>query len=259
MSPDRPGTGLLTGRTALITGACGAMGRATVRRFVREGAHVHGLDRNGDAGAALARELPADAFSFAPVDLRDPAAIRTAVAAATGTLGRLDVLCTMAGISLVRRLEDTDDEVIGIQMAVNFAAVFHTCRAVVPAMKIGGGGVIINVVSELALVGLPGYTAYCASKGATLAFTRALAVELAAAGIRVNALCPGPTDTPMLRAEFAAAPDSAAEEQATVAGIPLGRLGRPEEIADVACFLASDHARFIHGATLLVDGGRTAI
>lgn len=248
---------LLSGRAALITGACGAMGRATVRRFLDEGARVHGLDRAGAAADALCAELRDLPFSLSAVDLRDVAALRTAVGDAIERLGRIDVLCTMAGVSRVRSLEESDDEILAMHMEVNFAAVFHTCRAALPAM--GGGGTIINVVSELATVGLPGYSAYCASKGATLAFTRALAAELGPRGIRVNALCPGPTDTPMLRGEFASTGDPHAERQATIDGIPLGRLGRAEEIADVACFLASDGASFVTGATLLVDGGRTAI
>ena len=260
MSPaGTPAGGLLAGRAALVTGACGAMGRATVRRFLAEGARVHGLDRDVDGAAALAAELRGAPFSFAPVDLRDASAVRAAVAAGIERLERVDVLCSAAGVSLVRSLEESDDDVLALHMDVNFAAVFHCCRAIVPAMKAAGRGTIINVVSELATVGLAGYTAYCASKGATLAFTRALAVELGPSGIRVNALCPGPTDTPMLRAEFATAADPAAERRATIAGIPLGRLARPEEIADVACFLASDRASFVTGATILADGGRTAL
>jgi NAD(P)-dependent dehydrogenase (short-subunit alcohol dehydrogenase family) len=256
---DPAAAGVLAGRTALITGACGAMGRATVRRFLAEGARVHGLDRDAAAGSALMADVKTDSFSFAAVDLRDPPAVSAAIAAALAQLRRVDVLCTMAGVSMVRSLEESDDDVLTVQMAVNFTAVFHCCRAVVPAMKAAGGGVIVNVVSELASVGLAGYTAYCSSKGAALGFTRALAAEVGSAGIRVNALCPGPTDTPMLRAEMAVAADPEAERLATVGGIPLGRLGRPEEIADVACFLASDRASFIHGAAILVDGGRTAL
>jgi len=251
-------SGLLGGRTALVSGACGAMGRATVRRFIAEGATVHGIDRDAQGGAALRDELGDAPFSFAAVDLRVTASLCAAVAEALARLQRIDVLCTMAGISLVRSIEESDDAVLTAQMEVNFHSVFELCRAVVPAMKAAGRGAIVNVVSELATVGLAGYSAYCASKGATLAFTRALAVELGPAGIRVNALCPGPTDTPMLRAEFASLADPSAEYRATVAGIPLGRLGSAEEIAAAACFLASDQASFVHGATLLVDGGRTA-
>lgn len=234
------------------------MGGATVRRFLAEGARVCGIDR-AEARGALG-DVPTDgAFSFLAVDLRDRAALYVSIADAISRLGGVDVLCTMAGVSLVRSLEESDDDVLEQHMSINFAAVFHACRAVVPAMKAAGRGVIVNVVSELATVGLPGYTAYCASKGAALAFTRALAVELGPCGVRVNALCPGPTDTPMLRGELASMPSPAAELAATVAGIPLGRLGRPEEIAEMACFLASDRASFVHGATILVDGGRTAI
>jgi NAD(P)-dependent dehydrogenase (short-subunit alcohol dehydrogenase family) len=125
-------------------------------------------------------------------------------------------------------------------------------------MRARRSGVIVNVASELAFVGLPGYSAYCAAKGAVLAFTRALALEAAPHGVRVNALCPGPTDTGMMAAELAAAPSPADARASMVASVPLGRLARPDEIAQVALFLASEHASFVHGAAVLADGGRTA-
>jgi NAD(P)-dependent dehydrogenase (short-subunit alcohol dehydrogenase family) len=143
-------------------------------------------------------------------------------------------------------------------LEVNFIAAFRVTRALLPALKASSHAAIINVASELALVGMPGYTAYCGTKGAVLAWSRALAVELAPEGIRVNAVCPGPVDTPMLQAEFAtaAAPNLARREE--VATVPLGRLGRPEEIAAVVALLASPEAAFVTGAAWSVDGGKTS-
>jgi NAD(P)-dependent dehydrogenase (short-subunit alcohol dehydrogenase family) len=251
----------LAGSTAIVTGTCGGIGMASVRRFLDEGCTVHGIDRDGDAGRAAesafrSAGLP---FTFHAADLTRSTDLDAAVAACLRAAPRIDILFNNAAVSVVRPIEETDDDTLDAVLATNLRAVYRLCRSIVPVMKAAGGGVILNTASELAVVGQPGYSAYCASKGGVLAFTRALALEVAPHGIRVNALCPGPTDTPMLRAEFATFPDPPAERRATEQSIPLGRLGRADEIAEVALFLVSPRASFVHGAAFLADGGKTAL
>jgi NAD(P)-dependent dehydrogenase (short-subunit alcohol dehydrogenase family) len=141
---------------------------------------------------------------------------------------------------------------------VNFVAAFRLTRALVPALLASGRGSIVNIASELALIGARDYSAYCATKGAILAWSRALAVEFASQGVRVNAVCPGPVDTPMLQAEFATHGVPERARAAEIAAVPLGRLGKPGDIAAVVAFLSSDAAAFVTGAVWAVDGGKTA-
>ena len=247
----------LDGRRALVTGTSGGIGRAIARALCAAGAVVHGLDRTADESAGDV--APRGHFVPHTVDLRDAARTAAAVARVTDALGAIDVLVNNAAILPFRFVEDTTDDLLDDVMAVNFGAVYRLCRQVFPAMRARRTGAIVNVASELAFVGLPGYTAYCAAKGAVLAFTRALALEAAPHGVRVNALCPGPTDTSMMAAELAAAPSPDEARAQMLASVPAGRLARPEEIAQVALFLASDAASFVQGAAFLADGGRTAV
>ena len=249
----------LAGRTAIVTGACSGIGAATTRRLVEEGCVVHGIDRNADAGAEATRVLGGQAFVFHAADLSDRGAADAALAACLAGGRPIDLLFNNAGVSEVRPIDDTDDATLERLLATNLVPVYRACRAVVPGMKAARAGVILNTASELAVVGQPGYTAYCASKGGVLALTRALAVELGPWGIRVNALCPGPTDTPMLRAELDSLPDPGRERAMNEAAIPLGRLGRADEVAEVALFLLGPRASFVHGAAVLADGGKTAL
>lgn len=251
---------LLAGKIAIITGTSSGIGQAAVQKFLEEGCRVHGFDQDGDRGRAMELESAATGrpFIFHQVDLLDHAQIATAVNECLLQEGHLDILLNNAGVSFVRPMELMQQDILDITMGVNFEAAYHLCQLVYPHMKARGEGVILNTVSEMAFVGQPGFTAYCASKGAVLAFTRALALEAASHGVRVNALCPGPVETPMLVAEFASAADPAAEKQAAQLTIPMGRLGKPQEIAEVAVFLVSDRASFVHGAAWLVDGGKTA-
>ncbi|HEY8517331.1 MAG TPA: SDR family NAD(P)-dependent oxidoreductase [Candidatus Binatia bacterium] len=243
----------LDGKRVLVTGTSRGIGAAIARLFCAEGATVRGLDR------AAPHDAIAGDFRACTVDLRDAAATARTVDAVLAELGAVDVLVNNAAILPFRFIEETDDATLEDVVAVNFLALYRLCRQLYPTMRARRAGTIVNVASELALVGLAGYTAYCGAKGAVLAFTRALALEAAPYGVRVNALCPGPTDTEMMARELAAAPSPDRAREEMLSSVPLGRLARPEEIAQAALFLASDRASFVHGATIVVDGGRTTI
>jgi 3-oxoacyl-[acyl-carrier protein] reductase len=161
-----------------------------------------------------------------------------------------------AGISAIAPAAVTSRAGIEELLGVNLIAPMMLCAAVLPEMRAAGRGCIINIVSELALVAQPGFTAYCASKGGLLAYTRALALECAHDGIQVNAICPGPVDTPMLRREFASTEDPEAECEAAVSTMPIGRLGEASEIAHIALFLANAPG-IMQGAVIVADGGKT--
>jgi NAD(P)-dependent dehydrogenase (short-subunit alcohol dehydrogenase family) len=248
----------LLGRQAVLTGAAGGIGAAIARELLAQGAIVHGIDLDPIGLRSLAQEYSGRFIPYA-ADLADRSAtdrmlglLRTALA------GRCDILVNNAGIGRVQSFVTSEDALLDRLLAVNFTAVFRVTRALVPALRASGRASIVNIASELALIGQPGYTAYTATKGAILAFSRALAAELAPEGVRVNAVCPGPIDTPMLAAEFDLADDPVAARAGEIATIPLGRLGVPRDIAGVVAFLASDAAGFVTGAAWPVDGGKTA-
>jgi NAD(P)-dependent dehydrogenase (short-subunit alcohol dehydrogenase family) len=253
--------GRLDGKVALITGIGSGIGRAAARLFCEAGATVFGVDRNLDSGLSLATELAnwGSCFQFFQADLSQEWDCLQTVRQCKQQCGRLDILYNNAGISMIAPFDQTDTALLADIMAINFQAVYVLCQQAIPLMQAQGGGVIINTASELAIVAQPHYAAYCASKGAVLSLTRALALEYAQANIRINALCPGPIDTPMLQQEFnqAELPDHA--KAAGVATMPIGRLGQPEEIAEVALFLASDAPVLLHGASIVVDGAKTIL
>jgi NAD(P)-dependent dehydrogenase (short-subunit alcohol dehydrogenase family) len=250
----------LLGRVAVVTGSAGGIGSAIVRQLIAHGATVHGLDRDSDGQLRLVRELNADArFIAHTVDLAVRSDCDRALASLHDRLaGRCDILVNNAGVSRLKPFAHSDDALLDLLLAVNFAAPFRITRSLLAVLHASGRGAIVNIASELALVGQAGYSAYCASKGAVLAWSRALAVELAATGIRVNAVCPGPIDTAMLRSEFAVLEDPNAALRAEIASVPAGRLGQPTDIAAVVAFLAGDTAAFVNGAAWSVDGGKTA-
>jgi NAD(P)-dependent dehydrogenase (short-subunit alcohol dehydrogenase family) len=239
----------LAGRHAVVSGAAGGIGAAIVRRLIAEGAEVIGIDRNA-AGLRALHDHLGTRFHPWPLDLADRAALAEPLA------WPCDILVNNAGILRLATLEDSDDELLDDIMAVNFLAAVRLTRGLLPALR-ASRGVVITIASELALIGQAGYSAYSASKGALIAWSRALAIELAPAGIRVNCVCPGPIDTAMLQDEFANLGDHAAARAAEIKTIPLGRLGRPEDIAATVGFLASDAAAFVTGAAWTVDGGKT--
>lgn len=251
----------LEDKVAIITGVGSGIGKAAASLFAEQGAAVFGVDCNVESGQALADELHQKnlTFQFFAADLSSQQAALETVNQCHQAYGQINILYNNAGISVVEPFLTVSQATLEQIFAVNFMATFYLCQQVIPRMKQQGGGVIINTASELAIVAQPLFTAYCASKGAILSFTRALALEYACDNIRINALCPGPIDTQMLNAEFAT--DAASEEarEESIASIPIGRLGQPDEIAQVALFLASNAPQLMHGTTLLIDGGKTIL
>jgi dihydroanticapsin dehydrogenase len=245
--------GLLEGKRAVVTGARANIGRATAIRFAGEGARLVLVDR--DPGI---EETAAEVGALAVVaDVADETGVEELFAAAIGQLGGLDVLVNNAAIQRVGSIVDFSvadwDETLG----VNVRSCFLTSRAAVPHLRAAGGGSIVNTSSQVGLHGAPGATAYSASKGAIIAFTKALALELAGDGIRVNAIAPGWVDTEFNRPAITMLGGDAAHADLVSATIPLGRQARPAEIADGTLFLASDASSYMTGQVLAVDGGIT--
>jgi NAD(P)-dependent dehydrogenase (short-subunit alcohol dehydrogenase family) len=252
----------LHGKVALITGAASGIGLATAEWFCHDGAAVTLVDTQGQRAEEAAGRLRGDGHRALAVtaDVTRSEQVRDAVERTVRELGRLDVLFANAGIGYSGDLVATSDEDWDQVMGVNAKGVFLCCREAVRQMlaqQPPGGSVVING-SISGLVGIPGQAPYGPSKGAVVEMTRQLAVEYARRGVRVNCVCPGTVDTPVLRRAMAMAPDGQAFLDMLVAGHPIGRIGRGEEIAAAVAFLASDEASFITGAILPVDGGYTA-
>lgn len=251
-------TGQLQGRVAVVTGGASGIGRATAGRFVAAGAAVVVADLDGDGAARAAAELTGEggAAVAATCDVTDADQVGAAVALAESTYGRLDTLSCNAGLTgyPVPALEADPDEFSRI-VDVNLRGVWLSVRAAAPAMRRAGGGAIAITGSVMGERARPGFGAYASSKAAVNHLAKVLALELAADGIRVNCLAPVATDTPMLP-RFLGQDDPDAARAAFVAGIPLGRLAIPEDVADATLFLVSDAASFLTGVVLPVDGGR---
>ncbi len=238
-------------RVAIVTGGASGMGAATARRLTAAGAHVVIVDRNADLAATVATEIGA---TSAIGDVADSSFCDRVVADALGAHGRLDVLVNAAGVIVRASGADTTDEQWAKIMGVNVSGTFFMCRAALRVMKPVGHGAIVNFGSIWGDLGSAGVAAYCASKGAVHNLTRALAMDHAADGIRINAVCPGEVNTPMLQSERTEAVTDQLLAQ-IAATVPMGRLADPEEIASVVCFLASDDASYMTGAMVSVDAG----
>lgn len=248
----------LHGKVAMVTGGASGIGRATVHRFVAAGASVAVADRDADGAERVAKEVLAQggAALACAVDVTDEAQVAAAVVRTEGEFGRLDVLSCNAGLaSYPVPALDSDPAEFSRIFDVNVKGVWLCVRAAVPALRRAGGGSISITGSVMGERARPGFGAYASSKAAVNHLAKVLALELAADGIRVNCLAPVATDTPML-ASFLGPDDPEKARKAFIAGIPLGRLAEPEDIADAAVFLASDGARFLTGVVLPVDGGR---
>lgn len=245
----------LAGKVTVVTGAGSGIGRATARLFAREGAQVLATDVNGAAADETAREATGEVAAM-EVDVRDESAIAAMFERSAALYGDgLDVLANVAGAqSITNALETTSDE-WDDTFAVNARGVFLCCKHAIPLMQASDGGAIVNLASVAGLVGFRKRVAYCASKGAVIAFTRALALDHVGEGIRVNAVCPGTVDTPWVNRLIEDAGDTMEE---LVARQPMGRLASAEEVAHAVLYAASDEAAFMTGSALVIDGGITA-
>ena len=250
----------LQGKVALVTGGASGIGRATALLFARAGAAVAVVDLDADGGQAVVQAIHEGGGRalYVRSDVSEPAECERAVRQTVAELGRLDVLFNNAGIIRRASVLETSVEEWERVMAVNVRAVFLMCKYALPVMIEAGGGAIVNTASGWGLVGGRQAAAYCASKGAVVQLTRALALDHGAQGVRVNCICPGDTDTPMLRNEAHQLGEPDERFLAEAAQRPLGRIGRPEEIAQAVLYLASDAASFVTGAVLVVDGGGLA-
>jgi NAD(P)-dependent dehydrogenase (short-subunit alcohol dehydrogenase family) len=250
----------LAQRVAIITGAGSGIGQAMAELFAREGARVLAADVNGPAAAAAAAAIAAagGACEAHELDVTEPTQVRSMVERALELHGRIDILCNNAGTGSTTDVVDCEPAEWDRVMAVNVRGVYLGCKYVLPHMVRQRSGAIVNTASVTGMVGTFKRAAYSTSKGAVIALTRQVATDFVEHGIRVNCICPGPVDSPWVRGRLEQADDPVAARAALSARNPMGRLGRPEEIAAAALYLASDDAAFMTGTALVIDGGYTA-
>jgi meso-butanediol dehydrogenase / (S,S)-butanediol dehydrogenase / diacetyl reductase len=247
----------LAGKIALVTGAGAGIGQEIARRFAREGAKVVVVDRDEASGRATAdsiREAGGTAL-FVQADLAQAADVQAMFAQTKQHFGGLNILCNIAGTVAQGKVEETSEEEWAFQIGTTLTSVFLGCKYGIPLLRESGGGVIVNMASVAGIMGIVNRAVYSAAKGGVIALTRAMALDYAPEGIRVNCISPATVETPSLRDRINSSPDPAAARKAFEARQPIGRLGTPEDIAAAALYLASDDGSFITGTNLVIDGG----
>lgn len=249
----------LAGKVALITGGGTGIGRACALRFVAEGAKVVVAGRRKDLLDQVAQEIGGSEEALAiECDVTQRASVEKTISATIERFGLLNVVVNNAGTMTPGTAEETSDEQWDSMIDTNLKGTFLVSRAALAAMRRAGGGSIVNMSSVYGLVGQTRRAAYAASKGGVTLLTRAMALDHAKENIRVNCICPSLVETEIARALFAAAPDPAAARRDRLASVPMGRAGKPEEIAALAAYLASDESAWVTGTAYSIDGGQTA-
>jgi len=247
----------LRGKVALVTGAGSGIGARTAERFAEEGARVACADLRGDAARATAAGLGGEAIGL-ELDVTSPAAIAAGLEAVAGRFGGLDVVVNNAGVTIVGAAHALEEADWDRELDTNLKSVYLVSKAAWPLLAARGGGAILNTASIAGLWAIPDDAAYCASKAGVIMLTKCMALDGAKAGIRVNCVCPGFIQTPMIDGYFADQPDPDAARAFAASIHPLGTLGRPGDIADGFVYLASDEASWVTGTALVVDGGLTS-
>jgi len=245
------------GKVALVTGAGSGIGKRTAVRFAEEGALVVAADLRGETAAVTAAELGDDALGLS-LDVTSPASIEAAFTAIVERHGGVDVVVNNAGVTIVGAAHELDEDDWDRELAVNLKSIYLVSKAAWPHLVARGGGSILSTASIAGLWAIPADAAYCASKAGAIMLTKCMALDGAKAGIRVNCVCPGFVETPMIEGYFAEQPDPEAARAFAVGIHPLGRLGQPGDVADAFVYLASDEAAWVTGTALVVDGGLTS-
>ena len=260
MAPSIAGLLSLESRVALVTGAASGIGRGIARRLAEAGAAVLALDIDEKGGRETVRMIldAGGQAAFQRCDVTARADCRQAAQEAVTRFGRIDVLCNNAGVCIRKTVLDLEEAEWDRALDIMVKGTYLLSREVLPHMIAGGGGSIINTGSGWALKGGPSAVSYCAAKGGLLNMTRAMAIDHGAKGVRVNAVCPGDIDTPMLRDEWAQLGTDPAASLAESAARPIPRVGTPEDVANAVLFLASGASTWVTGTHLTVDGGGTA-
>ncbi len=249
--------GRLRGKVALVTGAGSGIGRETAARFAREGASVALADLDHASADEASSEIGGEAIGLA-LDVASAASAERTVSAVVAHFGGLDVVVNNAGVTIVGAAHEIDEDDWDRELAVNLKGIYLMSKAAWPHLVSRGGGALLQTASIAGLWAIPADAAYCASKAGAIMLTKCMALDGARVGIRANCVCPGFTETPMIEGYFAAQPDPEAARTFATAMHPLGRLGRPRDLADAFVYLASDEAAWVTGAALVVDGGLTA-
>lgn len=252
--------GRLAGKVAIVTGAANGIGQATARMFAREGAALGLLDKDAAGLHALADELKKGGVKVVAQagDVTKKDDVTRLVAETVAQFGPVTVLVNNAGVTLTKPFVDTSSDDVDFLVGVNLKGLMYASQAVIPHMQKAGGGAIVHDASNAGIVGRPWQPVYGATKAGVVSLTKSMALSLAGQNIRVNCICPGSIDTPMLRGALKASGDFDTNWRRTSMVIPLGRIGEADDIAAATLFLASDEAKYITGAVLPVDGGRTA-